>query len=74
MENITDLNISEKIESMKKLMQIWVSRNVTPQGRITIFKSLIISKITYLLQALPSPSKEQLKHLAVDGAPDTKRL
>ena len=40
---ITDQNISLKIESMKKLIQLWMGRNITPVGRITVFKSLVLS-------------------------------
>ena len=54
-ENITDQNINEKLESMNKLMQLWICQNITPSGRITVFKSLILSKITHILQSLPSP-------------------
>ena len=52
---ITDQNITLKIESMKKLIQLWMGRNITPVCRITVFKSLILSKIIHLLQALPFP-------------------
>ena len=62
-ENITDLNINEKLESMNKLMQLWICRNITPSGRVTVFKSLILSKITHILQSLPSPSTQTLKKL-----------
>ena len=60
---ITDQNISLKIESMKKLIQLWMGRNITPVGRITVFKSLVLSKIIHLLQSLPSPSHTTLKSI-----------
>ena len=63
MDNITNTNIDEKIPQMKKLIQSWSCRNVTPLGRITVCKSLILSKITHILISLPSPSKEKLKEL-----------
>ena len=34
-----------------------------PIGRVTVFKSLILSKIIHLLQSLPSPSKNTLKSI-----------
>ena len=46
---------------MSKLMQLWACRNITPLGRVTVLKSLILSKIVHVLQSLPSPDKETLK-------------
>ena len=63
MDNITNKNIDKKIPQMKKLIQAWSCRNVTTIGRITVCKSLILSKIAHILIALPSPSKEKLKEL-----------
>ena len=62
-ENITELNIHDKLNSMKKLIQLWMGRNIKPIGRIAVFKSLISSKIIHLLQSLPFPSKTLFKHI-----------
>ena len=62
-ENITNMNINEKIESMKNILQAWGSRKITPIGKITIAKSLVMSKITHILQSLPSPDTPILKTL-----------
>ena len=62
-ENITSYNIGLKIDEIKKLMQAWTCRNITPIGRITVLKSLILSKIIHILQSLPSPSTETLTTL-----------
>ena len=69
MANITELNILLKIDSMKKLIQLWMGRNITPVGRITVFKSLVLSKIIHLLQSLPSPNQttmSSIEKLALD--------
>ena len=63
LKNITEVNIEEKIDSMKKLIQNWLYRNITSIGRICIVKSLIMSKVIHVLQALPSPSKEYFKSI-----------
>ena len=62
-ENITSYNIGLKLDEIKKLMQAWTCRNITPIGRITILKSLILSKIIHILQSLPSPCTETLNTL-----------
>ena len=54
--NITDQNIDEKIKEIQKLIFIWNGRYLTPNGKIIIIKSLLISKITHILLSLPSPS------------------
>ena len=63
MSNITKLNIEEKIPQIKQLIQNWSSRKITPIGRVTVCKSLIISKITHILISLPTPTVEMLNFL-----------
>ena len=63
MENITTLNIHRKMGEINKLIRIWHSRNLTPYGKVTIIKSLLMSKFTYMLLSLPSPKKELIDEL-----------
>ena len=58
MDNITNLNIEQKLPQMLQMIQCWSNRNITPIGRITVCKSLLISKITHILISLPTPTKE----------------
>ena len=53
---ISDLNIQRKMGEIEQLIKIWSKRNLTPYGKVTIIKSLLISKITHMLLSLPSPS------------------
>ena len=41
-------NFVETITKIEKLLQVWRQRNLTLEGKITIFKSLAISKIVYV--------------------------
>ena len=63
MHEITNTNIMNKMDDMKKLIQCWSCRNITPIGRVTVFQSLILSKIIHVLQSLPSPNTSLLKEL-----------
>ena len=36
------------------LFNIWIGRAITPLGRITVLKPLILSKIFYLVMLLPN--------------------
>ena len=48
---------------MKKVLNAWSRRSLSPFGRITVIKSLVISKITHLLINLPDPEESFLKEL-----------
>ena len=63
LSEITDLNIQRKLGEIQQLIQIWSTRNLPPYGKVTIIKSLIISKITHMLLSLPSPSLSCFNYL-----------
>ena len=44
-------------------LNTWSKRDLTPFGKITILKSIIISKIVHILIALPSPSDKMQKKI-----------
>ena len=46
---IVTINFENNLNEMKKVLTAWSRRNLTPFGRITVIKSLVISKITDLL-------------------------
>jgi hypothetical protein len=56
--SITDCNILPKIQNMKHLLNTWSYRNLTPLGKITVIKSLILPKISHLLISLPNPNEQ----------------
>ena len=62
-DNITKTNIKNKIDSLKCITKAWGCRIITPIGKITVLKSLVISKITHVLLSLPSPNNETLKEI-----------
>ena len=63
MDKITDLNIESKIKEINRLITIWNGRNITPFGKITITKSLLISKFTHILLSLPSPKEKRFQKM-----------
>ena len=62
-QNIVDLNFNNKLQEIEKTFRIWNKRNLTPFGKITVIKTLALSKLTYLFTNLPDPDKDFLKHL-----------
>ena len=57
MGEITEINISNKIKDIKKLVSVWKTRRLTPYGKVVLIKSLLFSKFTHILLSLPSPEK-----------------
>ena len=61
--DMESINFSEKFEEIKKLIDLWTKRTLTPLGRIAILKSLVLSKLTHLWLLLPNPPGKSLEHL-----------
>ena len=62
-ENIVKQNIAAIKPNVNKEISQWKRRYLTPVGRITVIKSLIISKLVHVLTALPSPDIEDVKQI-----------
>ena len=48
-------NFIEKIEKIRSILDNWSARRLTLLGKITIIKTLAVSKIVYILSSLPTP-------------------
>ena len=62
-DTICRINFEGKLTDIKRSLNIWRNRQLTPLGKITIMKTLIISKIVHLLICLPDPPGEFIKSL-----------
>ena len=49
LHNITDINIRKHLTNITHELKQWAKRDLTPFGKITVIKSLILSKIVHLL-------------------------
>ena len=58
-----DLNYNSQTVDINRMLQQWEYRKLTPVGRLTIIKSLIIPKLNHLILSLPNPGQEYLKTL-----------
>jgi hypothetical protein len=63
LETMVERNMHGKIFQVRKLLNQWSKRNLTPLGKITVLKTLILSKFTYLFLNLPDPPLEVLDEL-----------
>ena len=60
-----DKNFCDTVKNISNVMKLWRMRHLSLEGKITIFKSLAISKIVYLalLTLIPNSFFEELKQI-----------
>ena len=63
LSNMIELNYLPAINNLDKILNLWSHRYLTPIGKITVIKSLALSKLNHLFLSLPSPGKNILKQI-----------
>ena len=63
LSQITELNCRSKFAEIDKILLNWSRRSTTLLGRVTILKSLALSKIIHFLISLPSPGKDFFREI-----------
>ena len=61
--SMVNLNYTKVISAIKSLIEQWSKRNLTVLGRVTVTKSLLLSKLTFLILTLPNPPSNVIKEL-----------
>ena len=63
--NLVNMNINfeKKMDQVCKLLINWSNRHLTPFGKVTVIKTLGMSKLSHLALVIPSPSKDQIKRI-----------
>ena len=61
--DIWDLNKNEILNRIENLLAHWSKRKLTLLNKITVIKSLALSKFTHLFLALPNPPGHLIKRL-----------
>ena len=56
-------NYESKIDVLERVVNQWKNRQLTVTGKITVIKSMILSKLTHVLTSLPKPSEELITRL-----------
>ena len=65
LHEMVPINFENKLYGIKKVLNAWSRRNLTPFGKITVIKTLVISRIFHLLTNLPDREERFLKELNV---------
>ena len=60
LDKMIGINYMDKIAQIQNSIKMWRRRFLTPLGKITVIKSLLLPKITHLLISLPNPDTEIL--------------
>ena len=63
LDKIIGINYTDRIAQIKNSIKIWRRGFLTPLGKITVIKSLLLPKLTHLLIALPNPDRETLNNI-----------
>ena len=60
---ITTNNLKHKIIGLKKDIQQWSRRHITLLGKVTVIKSLLLSKLVHVFLSLPTPSENDIRQI-----------
>ena len=63
LNNISKLNFSRLTSKIAEIRNHWKKRSLTPLGKVTVLKTLILSNFIHLFTSLPTPSDTCLKNL-----------
>ena len=56
-------NFEDKISKIEKLLSHWSYRYLTPYGKVTIIKTLALSKLSHVALVIPNPTKAMFKKI-----------
>ena len=57
----TEINFDNQITEIRKIINSWNKRSLTPIGKITVIKTFLLSKLNHLLLSLPNPNHSLLQ-------------
>ena len=63
LEKCGKLNFPEKVRDIKETINKWNRRYLTPLGKITVIKTLLMSKLNHAFSTLPDPEDKLIKEI-----------
>lgn len=63
-EEMIKINYEEKLNKIKSLIRTWKRRYLTPLGKITVIKSLLLPILNHLFISLPNPKDNLIKDIS----------
>ena len=62
-EQMQQINFKEKIQKIRSLIKLWNRQYLTPLGKITVIKTLLLPILNHLFISIPNPAKQTIKEL-----------
>ena len=63
LDKVININYNDKISKIETLIKIWNRRYLTPIGKITVVKTLLIPILNHLFMSLPNPPPCTIKSI-----------
>ena len=63
LEQMQQINFKEKIQKIRSLIKLWNRRYLTPLGKITVIKTLLLPILNHLFISIPNPADQTIKEL-----------
>ena len=63
LDQILLVNYTGKLQKIRHLIKLWKRRYLTPLGKITVIKTLLLPILNHLLISIPNPNDQILKEL-----------
>ena len=60
---IISLNYDPILDDVSKSINVWKKRFLTPLGKITVLKTIILSKLNHLFMSIPNPDQSVINKL-----------
>ena len=65
LSKMVDLNFELVASQIETIVNRWKNRYLTPLGKITVIKTLLLPKLTHLFMSIPSPSADFILTLSL---------
>ena len=63
LQQMQQINFKEKIQKIRSLIKLWNRRYLTPLGKITVIKTLLLPILNHLFISIPNPADQTIKEL-----------
>ncbi len=63
LSKLEKINYDRKLKEIDNIIKKWAFQVLSPIGKITVLKSLVISKLNHLFLTIPSPNETTLRKL-----------
>ena len=62
-DKMQQINFKEKVQKIRSLIKLWNRRYLTPLGKITVIKTLLLPMLNHLFISIPNPDEQTIKEI-----------